>query len=206
MRVLAILLQDFAEQLRRAVDVAGGQRRLGGFEIRRDVAGRVADQPRDEGVDPRFGQRSHEAVDRLPVLEGEHGGDRLHAHLPGDLRVIVDIELDQLDRALRRAHRLFQHRRELAAGAAPRRPEIDQHRHLARGFDHVAHEVLGGGVLDEVGIAAAGAAVLENGGIYAHDSSALQPCKMGRTKPFGNRPKAALSRAGECGGNARTPR
>ena len=153
LRVLAILLQDLAEQLRRVVDVAGGERRLGGFEVRRDVARGVADQARDKGVDARLGQRSHEAVDRTAVLEGEHGGDRLHAHLAGDLRVVVDIELDQPDRALRRAHRLFQDRRELAAGPAPRRPEIDQHRHLARGLDHVAHEVLGGGVLDEVGSA-----------------------------------------------------
>ena len=155
LRVLAILLQDLAEQLRRGVDVAGGKRRLGGFEVRRNVAGRVADQTRDKGVDAGFGQRSHEAVDRTPVLEGEHGGDGLHAHLPGDLRMIVDIELDQPDRALCRAHRLFQDRRELAAGTAPRRPEIDQHRHLARGLDHVAHEVLGGGVLNQVGLGAA---------------------------------------------------
>ena len=116
--------------------------------------------------------------------------------------MIVDIELDQLDRALCRAHRLFQDRRELTAGTAPRRPEIDQHRHLARGLDHVAHEVLGGGVLDEVGLGAAGAAVLENRGILRSCSSALQPCKMGRSKPFGNRPKAAIGRGEGCGGIA----
>ena len=88
--------------------------------------------------------------------------------------MVVDIELDQPDRALGRAHGLFQDRRELAAGTAPRRPEIDQHRHLARGLDHVAHEVLGGGVLDEVGVGAGRAAVLQNGGIYAH-----APCLPG---------------------------
>ena len=206
LRVLAILLQDLAEQLRRGVDVAGGKRRLGGFEIGRDVAGGVADQPRDEGVDARFGQRSHEAVDRPPVLEGEHGGDRLHAHLPGDLRMLVDIELDQPDRALCRAHGLFQDRRELAAGAAPGRPEIDQHRHLARGLDHVAHEVLGGGVLDEVGLGAAGAAVLENRGIYAHAPRLSSPARWAGPSRLATGRKPRLSRAEECGAHARKPR
>ena len=173
MHVLAILLQHLAEQLRRGVEVAGGQRRLGRFDVGRDVVDRVADQPRDEGVDARLWQRAHEAVDRTAVLEGEYGWDRLDAHLPGNLRVVVDIELDQPDRALRRAHGLLQDRRELAAGPAPGRPEIDQHRHLARGVDHVAHEVLGGGVLDEVGVGVA-APPIQNGGIYAH-----APCLSG---------------------------
>ena len=42
------------------------------------------------------------------------------------------------------------HRGELLAGAAPRRPEIDQHRLLHRFVDDVLAEGLGGGVLDEV--------------------------------------------------------
>src|SRR4029077_19961048 len=37
LRVLAILLQDLAEQLDRGVDVAGGKPRLGSFEVRRNV-------------------------------------------------------------------------------------------------------------------------------------------------------------------------
>ena len=149
------------------------------------------------------GKGAHEAVDRPSVLEGEHGGDRLDAHLARDLRMVVDIELDQPDRALRRAHGLFEDRRELPAGAAPGRPEIDQHRHFARGVDHVAHEVLGGGVLDEVGVGRRRAAGIQDGGIYAHapclpallggqSSTAKRlrsgdlPAKMGCPSAFGN--------------------
>ena len=62
--------------------------------------------------------------------------------------MLVDVHLDELDLALGGLHHLFQDRRELLAGAAPRRPEIDQHR-LALGFlDHVLHEALRGRVLD----------------------------------------------------------
>ena len=155
LRVLAICLQHLAEHLRRGVDVAGRQRGLGGLEIGGGVAGSSPIRRAMKALTRDFRQRAHEAVDRPAVLEGEHRRDRLHAHLAGNLRMLVDIELDQPDRALCRPHGLFQDRRELAAGTAPRRPEIDQHRHLARGLDHVAHEVFGGGVLDEVGVRAA---------------------------------------------------
>jgi hypothetical protein len=163
-------LHHLAEQLRRGIDIARGKRGLGRLEVGSGIAGAVADQPRNEIIDARLWQRAHEAVDRPPVLEGKHGGDRLHAHLAWDLRVLVDIELDQSHCALGRAHRLFEDRRELTAGPAPRRPEIDQDRHLARGFNHIAQEVLSRGVLDEVGFAAA---LIEDGGIYAH--SRLSP-------------------------------
>ncbi len=172
LRVLTVLLQHFSERLSRGVEVSGGKRRLGGFEIGGDIAGAVADQPRDEVRHAGFRQRPHEAVDGLAVLEGEHRRDRLHTHLTRDLRVIVDIELDQPDRALCRAHGPFQDRRELLAGTAPRRPEIDQYRHLARGLDDVAHEVLSGAVLDEVGVRSASAALAKDWGIYAHASFA----------------------------------
>ena len=62
-------------------------------------------------------ERSHKSIDRFAVLEGEHGGDRLHAHLTWDLRMLVDIELHQLHRALGGTHGLLQHQRELPAGA-----------------------------------------------------------------------------------------
>src|SRR5262249_18814349 len=55
-------------------------------------------------------------------------------------------------RAFGCAHGLLEQRCQWPAGAAPRRPEIDQHRNLARGVDHIAHEILGGRVLNEVGV------------------------------------------------------
>ena len=70
---------------------------------------------------------------------------------PRDRRMLVDVHLDQLDLALGGADRLFEDRRELPAGAAPRRPEVDQHRLALRFLDDVLHEGLGGGFLDQIG-------------------------------------------------------
>ena len=65
--------------------------------------------------------------------------------------MLVDVHLDELDLALGGPHRLFEGRCELAAGAAPRRPEIDQHRLPFRFLDDVLYESLRGGVLDQIG-------------------------------------------------------
>src|SRR5262249_34898091 len=72
--------------------------------------------------------------------------------------------LDQLDLALGGANHLLEHRGELLARAAPRRPEIDQHRLAPRLLDHVLHEGLGGRLLDEPirGRCGGGPAVLQH--------------------------------------------
>jgi hypothetical protein len=105
----------------------------------------------DEGVDLALRHRAHEAVGGLAAHEGDHGRDRLNAHLAGDGRMLVDIHLDQLDLALGRADRLFENGRELSAGSAPGRPEIDQHRLALRFLDDVLHEGLRGRLLDQIG-------------------------------------------------------
>ena len=114
--------------------------------------------PLDEGHDLALRQRAHEAVGRLAVDEGDHRRDRLDAHLARDGRMVVDVHLDQLDLALGGLDDLFQDRGELLARAAPGRPEVDQHRLALRLLDHVLHEALGGGLLDETLGAAAAAA------------------------------------------------
>ena len=48
--------------------------------------------------------------------------------LAREWRMVVDVHLDQLHLALGGLHDLLEHRGELLAGAAPGRPEIDQHR------------------------------------------------------------------------------
>ena len=63
--------------------------------------------------------------------------------------MLVDVHLDELDLALGRLDHLLQHRGELLAGAAPRRPEVDQHRLALRFLDDVLDEALGRRVLDE---------------------------------------------------------
>ena len=78
---------------------------------------------------------------------------------PGICGMVVDVHLDQLDLALGRADRLFDDRRQLTAGPAPGRPEVDQHRLALRFLDDVLHEGLGGRLLDQIkGIACGTAA------------------------------------------------
>ena len=120
-------------------------------DVRFARRGHALGQLLDEGVDLAFRDRAHEAVGGLAVDEGDHGRDRLDSHLAGDRRMLVDVHLDELDLALGVADRLFEHRRELAARAAPRRPEVDQHRLALRFLDHVLHKGLGGGFLDQIG-------------------------------------------------------
>jgi hypothetical protein len=63
--------------------------------------------------------------------------------------VLIDIHLDELDLAFGVADNLFQDRRELLAGTAPGRPEINEHR-LAFGFlDDVLDKGLRGRVGDQ---------------------------------------------------------
>src|ERR1019366_4239885 len=64
---------------------------------------------------------------------------------------LVDVHLDQLDLAVCGTDRFLDDRRELTAGAAPWRPEVDQHRLALRFLDDVLHEGLGGGLLDQIG-------------------------------------------------------
>ncbi len=107
---------------------------------------RSAGEGGDELAQLAFRQGAHEAVDRPAVLEGVDRGDRLDAHLRRQLLVLVDVDLDQADAALLLAHDLFQRRAELLARAAPRRPEIDDHRRGERGVDDILHEGGGRGI------------------------------------------------------------
>src|SRR5690606_32864626 len=101
-------------------------------------------------LDLRLGQRADEAIDRLALDEGDHRRDRLDAELASDARVVVDVHLDQADRALGGAHGLLDDRPERLAGTAPGRPEVDQHRAALGFLEHVLGEGLGGGLEDEI--------------------------------------------------------
>ena len=79
--------------------------------------------------------------ERLAVAEREHGGDRAHLQGLGELLVLVDVDLDELEAAGVFALELFQHRGERAAWRAPRRPEIDHHRLPGRRVDHFLLEI-----------------------------------------------------------------
>jgi hypothetical protein len=105
-----------------------------------------AGQLLDESGDLGGRLRAHEGIDRLAAGEGEDRRDRLDPQLGGDLLILVDIDLDQPDRATAGLNRLLQQRGKLLAGTAPGRPEVDDHRRLARGLDHVGHETGVGGI------------------------------------------------------------
>jgi len=94
--------------------------------------------------------RTHETVHRLAVLERNHGRNGLNAHLPGNLRVIVNVHLGQFDGAAGCLHRLFDDRRKLLARPAPGRPEIDKDRLLAGGLQNVRHEGLRSDIENEI--------------------------------------------------------
>ena len=150
MNIRGILREHLRIDLRRAGGVAFNQGRVGRLQKIELLAAKLAlGQPFDECGDLAFGQRTEEAVGRLSVHERDDRGNRLNPHLPGDGRVFVDIHLAQLHFALGGPHQIFEERGELLARAAPRRPEIDQHRLLTRFVDHVLLETLGRRILDE---------------------------------------------------------
>ena len=95
---------------------------------------------------PRHG--AGELVDHAAVPERLHRRDALHPVARRESRVGVDVHLDQLDLAAERVDRRLQHRRQLAAGAAPVGPEVDHHRQLLRAVDDVAASNGGVGRVD----------------------------------------------------------
>src|SRR5690606_19203906 len=87
--LLRVALERGAEMLRGAVHVARGEELLALLdEERRLVRLRFAParrgDPLDEGRDLALRLRADEAVHRTAVDEGDDGGDRLDAELPGD--------------------------------------------------------------------------------------------------------------------------
>ena len=146
-----VLRQYLRVELGGAGGIVGGERGIGGFEqILLLAADAVLGDPLDEGDHLGFRQRAHETIDRLAVDEGKHRRNRLDAELLRDLRVLVDVHLDELDLALGGADDLFQDRAKLLAGPAPFGPEIHQHRLALRLLDHVLDERLGRYVLDQI--------------------------------------------------------
>ena len=66
--------------------------------------------------------------------------------LCGDLGLLVGVQLAELKAAGVCGLELFEHRPERLARAAPRRPDVEQHRLLHRGVDQLGFEVLKGDV------------------------------------------------------------
>ena len=191
-----LVLQHLGEDGGGARHIAGGERLFGERQrfLDRRGARRRRRRAGHELLHLAFRHRADEAVDRAAVLEGIDRGDRLDAHLLRQLLVLVDVDLDQAHRAVRVADRLLEHRPELLAGTAPRRPEIDDDRSLVRGVDDVGHEGRGRAVLDELG-AAGGVGGAPRIGSMSPSFPLISPPKHGGDR----RPdKHSLNRRGAC--------
>src|SRR5690625_629735 len=96
-----------------------------GVACRLGRSGNERRQLRSEGrLRPRADERRHELA---PAEEGE-GRDGDDAVVPGRVRVLVDVEPDDAQPLPEVGGELGEHGRELEAGLAPRRPEVDEHR------------------------------------------------------------------------------
>ena len=121
-----------------------------------------------------FRQRAGEAVDDLAVLDQEHGRDRADLERRAELRLLVDIDLGQLERAVVVGGEFLQDRAELLARPAPLGPEIDQHRGLHRFLQHFGLEAVGGGV-EDMGLGGASGVM---GGVRSGDQPEMMPDRL----------------------------
>jgi hypothetical protein len=104
----------------------------------------------EELADLHQRDRTDKTIHRLALREHHAEGDRAHAEhlaeLAGDFRHLVAVELGQHETAGVLLLHLFQHRAKLAAGAAPRCPDVQQHGLLQGGLDQFGFKVLQGDV------------------------------------------------------------
>ena len=100
----------------------------------------------DEGVEERLDlgrrDRARELGGDAPVPERLHRRDPLDPEARRERLVGVHVHLRQLDLARPLGDRGLERRGELAAGAAPGGPEVDDHRQLAGALDHPGDEVV----------------------------------------------------------------
>jgi hypothetical protein len=126
--------------------------RLGGFGAQRvDLGHLLADVLVEEGAHLAFGQRAHELVHRPAADEQHHQRDAADLQRRRDLRRLVGVELGQHEAAAVLLRQLLQDRLQVAARAAPRRPAVQQHRHVERALEHGLAEVGFGDVEGQVG-------------------------------------------------------
>ena len=87
--------------------------------------------------------------------------------------MLVDVDLDHPDLAAVRQHDLLQNWRQLLAGAAPGRPEIDNDRNLARRLDDILGECRRPGVLDDIAWRAHGCSRVACSNVHSNVSLTL---------------------------------
>ena len=136
-----------AQLLQCAFGVALGQQ--GGGILHIFVGGRFIGAGHvlvEKGADLAFRQGPDEAVHRLAVFEHHAKRDAAHTEhlrqLARDVGLLVGVELGQLEATRVGDFQLFQQRAQRLARAAPRGPDVEQHRLLHRGVDQVGFKIL----------------------------------------------------------------
>ena len=112
---------------------------------RHGVVGLRRHEDVEEGAHLVFGLRAGELAGHAPALEGLDRGDALHAELLGHHRVLVDVDLHELHAPGVLVRELLEDRAEDVARLTPRRPEVDDDRHLVRAPQHDVGERRVGG-------------------------------------------------------------
>jgi len=109
---------------------------------------------RNEALDPRtdlrLGTYARERVGELAVLEGHDHRDALHPVLHGQLLVGVDVDLHQIEGAVRLGGEPLEDRSDDPAGLTPLRPEVHNDRYFTAALEDFPGEVRGVDVLHEV--------------------------------------------------------
>ena len=97
----------------------------------------------EEATHARLGQHAGELVGHATVDERLDVRNAADVVARRELLLVVGVELREREPAGHLGRQLVEDRPERAAGAAPRRPEVDQHGPLARSPDHDLVEVVG---------------------------------------------------------------
>src|SRR5882672_8975981 len=94
------------------------------------------------GLEVLLALQANDLIHDLAVLEEQQRGDGVDAVLDGEILMVVDVDLGDLDLAIVLGGEFVQHRRELFAGPAPFGPEIDEDGPVR--FDDFLIEAVGG--------------------------------------------------------------
>ena len=108
--------------------------------------------PRQPFCDGWLGLSTYKPVNQLPVLKDQHRGNTLNLKLGSDYRVFINIKFGNPISSIRFRSQLIHDWANHAAGSAPGRPTINQHRSTA-GPQHVT---LKSGVRDNQGLLVVG--------------------------------------------------
>ena len=124
----------------------GAQRGL--VAARGQAVGLGGEEGVEELLDAGRGEGAGELARELAVAKRLDRRDALHAEGLREHLVRVHVDLRELDLAAAGADRVLERGTELAAGAAPLGPEVDDDRDLARALDHAGLEIGLGDVVD----------------------------------------------------------